>query len=94
LSLGLGLSYFDQQLVDYRIPSGRFTPARTFGDAFAQYRVKLFGYDTIWQLNFRNLLKTPVYVGWVGTGSSTVIATERYKVPTKVGIRLTAGIDF
>jgi outer membrane receptor protein involved in Fe transport len=94
LSAGVGISYFDKQLVDYFVAGGRYTPARYFGDAFAQYRVKIAGYDTIWQLNIRNLLQTPVYVGWKATGSSTVIATERYKVPTKMGIRLTAGIDF
>ncbi len=99
LAVGGGLSYFDQQLVDYRDFGGRtgiarYTPERLYADAFVSYRARLMGYDTIWQLNIRNLLETPTYVGWKATGSSTVLATERYKVPTKMGIRLTAGLDF
>lgn len=98
LSLGVGLSYFDKQLVDYQtvnsVTTARYTPSRLIGNAFASYHMKLLGQMTIWQLNIGNFLETPTYVGWKPTGSATVLATERYKVPTPITWQFTVGLNF
>jgi hypothetical protein len=46
------------------------------------------------QLNIKNLLETPDYVGWKATGSANKLATERYEIPTPIVFRLTFGLDF
>jgi outer membrane receptor protein involved in Fe transport len=98
LSLGLGLAGGSKSLVDYQTRNGvaiaRYEPARMVAEAFAAYRVKLLNQNTIWQLNIQNITKTSDYAGWKSTGSGSVLATERYKVPTPVRFQLTFGLDF
>ena len=96
--LGLGLSGGGKSLQDYQTWNGnlvaRYEPGRTVGEFFTGYRLKVGHTDVLLQLNVKNLFKTPDYVGWKATGSSTILATERYKVPTPIVYRFTAGLDF
>ena len=109
LSLGLGVTGGSKLLVDYqrRGPNGgaysgtgaftdvaRYEPGSTFAEVFAIYRFKLFGQNAVVQLNVKNLLETPDYIGWKATGSNTTLATERYEIPTPMVYRLTFGLDF
>jgi iron complex outermembrane receptor protein len=95
--LGLGISGGSKSLENYVNFGGkdvaRYEPARMNVDAFAGYKMKLFGKDTTIQLNVRNLTGEDDYQGWKATGSSTVLATERYAVPLPTIYRLTVGID-
>lgn len=72
----------------------RYEPGRTTAEIFLGYRWKLWGQSALIQLNVKNLLKTPHYVGWKATGNPNKLATERYEVPTPIVYRLTFGLDF
>ena len=93
--LGLGVWGGAKSLQDYNGPNGtaRYEPGRMEVDAFAGYKFKLGDHDSTIQLNIRNLLGEDDYVGWKATGSNSVIATERYRVPLDPVIRLTFGFD-
>jgi len=97
LSLGFGFSGGSKSLQDYQVVNGkdvaRYEPGRNVLDLFGSYKFKLFDRNTAVQINLRNVLRTPDYVGWKATGSSSILATERYKVPTPVVYRLTLVID-
>jgi outer membrane receptor protein involved in Fe transport len=97
-AFGAGVWGGSKSLQDYQTWNGkqvaRYEPARTVAELFAIYRFKLANYDASIQLNLKNILKTPDYVGWKATGSSAVLATERYEVPTPIVYRLTFGLDF
>lgn len=96
--VGLGISGGTKALMDYQTFNGqtvaRYEPGRLVMEAFGGYRMKFFNRTASIQLNIKNLTKTPDYVGWKATGSSSVLATERYEVPTAVVYRLTLGLDF
>jgi len=98
LAVGLGLSGGSKQLIDYQTWNGvdvaRYNPARMWAEVFASYRFKVMGESMLVQLNIKNITKTPTYAGWKSTGSATILATERYKVPTPIIWRLTVGFDF
>jgi len=98
LYVGTGISGGTKSLADYQTFNGqlvaRYSPGRVVGEVFGGYRFKLMGYNSVVQLNIKNIFKTPDYTGWKATGSSTILATERYKVPTPVTYRLTWGLDF
>jgi iron complex outermembrane recepter protein len=98
LSIGSGISGGSKQLIDYQSWNGvdvaRYNPARMWAEVFAAYRFKLVGQNALVQLNIKNLTKTPSYAGWRSTGSASILATERYKVPTPIIWRLTVGFDF
>jgi len=109
LALGLGVTGGSKSLQDYqrRAPNGavysgsgpfvdvaRYEPGRTVAEAFAVYKFKVYNQDVSLQLNVKNLLQTHDYIGWKATGSSDVLATERYEVPTPIVYRLTLGLDF
>jgi iron complex outermembrane recepter protein len=98
LSLGMGAFANSKQLIDYQTWNGvdvaRYEPSRFQAEAFAAYRFRLFDQSALVQLNLRNITREPHYVGWKATGSSNVLATERYEVPTPVVVRLTFGVDF
>lgn len=98
LAVGLGMYGGSKQLIDYQTWNGvdvaRYNPARVFTELFASYRFKAAGQNLIVQLNVKNLTKTPSYAGWKSTGSASILATERYKVPTPIIWRLTVGADF
>lgn len=95
--IGLGLSGGSKSLENYVNFGGRdvarYEPARMNVDLFAGYRMKFFGRATSVQLNVRNLTGEDDYQGWKATGSSTVLATERYTVPLPTIYRLTFAID-
>lgn len=97
LSAGFGMAGGSKALMDYQTWNGvdvaRYEPGRITLEAFASYKFKTFGRNSMVQLNLKNLLKTPDYIGWKATGSSSVLATERYKIPTPLVVRLTYGID-
>ena len=96
--LGLGISGGGKSLQDYQTWNGklvaRYEPGRTVGEFFSGYRIKVGNTSLLLQLNVKNLFKTPDYAGWKATGSSAILATERYKVPTPIVYRFTAGLDF
>jgi iron complex outermembrane receptor protein len=98
LYTGVGISGGSKSLADYQTWGGRlvarYTPARVVGEVFGGYKFKIMGYNSIVQLNIKNIFKTPVYAGWKSTGSASTLATERYKVPTPIVYRLTWGMDF
>jgi iron complex outermembrane recepter protein len=94
LSLGVGMQYAGKALQDYQGTLARYNPSTSYLEAFAGYRVKLLGYNTVFQLNAKNLTEQDDFVGWKPSGTAGVTATERYKVPTKMRIALTVGIDF
>lgn len=96
--VGVGVAGGTKSLQDYVSFNGntvaRYEPGRTTVELFGGYKMKLYGYNTFIQLNIKNLTQTPDYAGWKATGSSNVLSTERYKVPTPVIYRLTVGLDF
>ena len=99
LYVGLGVTGGSRVLVDYKANSAgvltpRYEPGRTVVDFFSGYRFRLMDQEALIQLNVSNLTSADDYTGWVATGSSTVLATERYKVPTSPRVRLTFGLDF
>ena len=96
LSVGVGVQGAGQALQDYSGPgnSARYNPSTFYAEVFAGYKFKVLGYNSSVQLNVKNLTKVPEYVGWKATGSSTIIATQRYEVPTALRYSLTFGLDF
>jgi iron complex outermembrane recepter protein len=93
LAVGVGLHHASRQLQDYTQGVARYNPSTTFLEAFAAYRFKVFGYNSVVQLNARNLTKEPEYVGWKATGAANRLATERYEVPTVIRWAFTFGVD-
>lgn len=96
---GLGYQYSGKSSQGYISDNAgnqvqRFTPAQFYAEAFAGYKFKAFGVNQSVQLNLRNLTQTPEYFGWKSTGNNSVVATERYKVPTHMVASLTYGFDF
>jgi outer membrane receptor protein involved in Fe transport len=98
LFLGMGVSGGSKSLQDYIQWNGslvaRYEPGRTVGELFAGYRMKVGKQALLFQANVKNLFKTPDYVGWKSTGSSTILATQRYSIPTPMVFRFTVGLDF
>lgn len=99
LYVGVGVTGGSKVLIDYKPTSAgvltpRYEPGRTVIDLFTGYRFKMSDHNAIVQLNVRNLTAEDDYAGWVATGSPTILATERYNVPTSATIRLTFGLDF
>jgi len=97
--IGLGYQYSGKSSQGYVTDNSkatiqRFTPAQFYAEAFGGYRFKAFGVNQNVQLNIKNLTKTPEYFGWQSTGDNTVVATQRYKIPTHVVVSLTYGLDF
>lgn len=94
LFLGLGGQLSDRKLEGYVDGVARYSPKSTYLEAFTGYRFTLFGYDSVLQLNARNLTEQEEYVGWRATGSPDVLATDRYEVPTKIRYTLTYRVEF
>jgi iron complex outermembrane receptor protein len=95
LFVGVGGQAADRALQGYfngTIP--RYYPKTKYLEAFAGYPFKFRGYSTLLQLNVKNITKQKDYVGWQATGSSSIIATKPYEVPTKIRYALTLGLDF
>ena len=98
LYLGFGVTGGSKKLIDYQDWNGqyvaRYQDSQHFMEAFGGYRFRAFEKDMFVQLNVKNLNEEPDYAGWRGTGSSTILATERYEVPTEAVYRLTFGVNF
>lgn len=96
LFIGAGLHAAGKALQDYNGPGGsaRYNPSTLDLEAFSGYKFKLLGYDASVQLNVKNITRQAEYFGWKATGSASVIATERYEIPTAVRYSLTFGLDF
>jgi len=98
LKIGGGFSGGSKSLQDYQSWGGkdvaRYWPSRMTAEVFAAYHFKSFGHNAMVQLNIKNLTTAPQYVGWKATGSSTILATTPYEVPTPVVYRMTFGLDF
>lgn len=95
LFAGMGFQAADRALQGYfngTIP--RYYPKTKYLEAFAGYPFKLRGYSAVVQLNVKNLTQQKDFVGWQATGSSSIIATKPYEVPTKIRYALTVGLDF
>lgn len=96
--VGMGISGGTKSLQNYVTFQGktyaRYEPGRTTVELFGGYKFKFYGYNAMVQLNVKNLTQTPDYTGWKATGSSSILSTERYEVPTPVVYRLTVGLDF
>jgi len=95
-AVGIGLQSAGKALQDYNAPSSaaRYNPSTFFLEAFASYKFKAFGYNQSVQLNLKNLTQQDEFVGWKATGSSSVYATERYRVSTPVTWTLSYGLSF
>ncbi len=93
--VGFGLQRAGKALQDYSGPGGsaRYNPSTLWVEVFAGYRFKMLGYNSSVQLNVKNLTKQEEFVGWQATGSSSIRATQRYEVDTKIRYALTLGID-
>lgn len=94
LFVGLGLHRQGRALVDYQGAVARYNPKTFYAEVFGGYRFKWMRYQPVIQLNIKNLTKQEEFFGWKATGSSSVLATERYEVPTKMRYSLTLGLDF
>lgn len=94
LSLGVGGKWADDKLIDYKDGVARYSPSTFYLEAFATYRFDLMGLDAMVQFNAKNITSQDDFVGWVDTGNASVLATERYKVPTEPRYSLTFGVDF
>ena len=94
LSLGVGGKWADEKLIGYYKGIARYNPSTFYLEAFATYRFDLMGLDAMVQFNAKNITSQDDFVGWVDTGSASVISTERYKVPTEPRLSLTFGVDF
>ncbi len=95
---GIGITGGSKALQNYFNWNGhdvaRYEPARTTVNLFGGYKVKVFGYNSLVQLNINNVTKTSDYEGWKATGSSAILSTQMYKVPLPIVYRLTLGLDF
>lgn len=91
--VGLGLVSAGKALQDYQGGVKRYNPSTFNAEVFGGYRYKLLGYNTVVQLNVKNLTKQNDFTGWRATGS-TALATQRYTVPTAIRYALTVGLDF
>lgn len=99
LYLGLGVYGSSDVLIDYKPDASgelvaRYSPARWPVNLFAGYPWKVGDYTLSVQFNADNITEEDDYTGWVATGSPTVLATKRYKVPTAARYSLTFGLDF
>lgn len=94
LSLGLGGQISGKANQGYVGDVQRFNPSTTFLEFFAIYRFETMGGKSSIQFNARNLTSQDQFVGWKATGSSTTIATQRYRVPTDIRYSLTYRFDF
>jgi iron complex outermembrane receptor protein len=96
LSIGAGFQYAGEALQDYGGPgnTGRYNPDTIYGELFAGYRFKFLGFDSLVQLNVKNITEQEEFIGWKATGSASRIATERYEVSTPMVYSLTFGVDF
>lgn len=95
LYAGVGLQLAGKALQDYGGTAGapRYNPSTVYLEAFTGFRTKLAGYNTLIQLNVKNITKQKEFFGWQATGSSTIRATQRYEIPTEIRYALTVGID-
>ncbi len=91
--VGLGLVSAGKALQDYQGAVKRYNPSTFNAEVFGGYHYKLLGYNTVVQLNVKNLTKQNDFAGWRATGS-TALATQRYTVPTAIRYALTVGLDF
>jgi outer membrane receptor for ferric coprogen and ferric-rhodotorulic acid len=100
LYIGGGAHGGSQQLQDYQTdPSTNKLVARYYDtpwtvQLFGGYHYKIWGYNTLLQVNIDNLTAAPDYTGWKATGSATKLATVGYKVPDPTTYNVTLGLDF
>lgn len=99
--LGVGASGGSKALKDYiewPANSGQFVaryePGRTVIDLFGGRQFLLDRKKVSVQLNVKNLTQVPDYVGWKATNSPAILATERYRAPTRTAYRLTVETNF
>lgn len=99
LFVGLGAHGGSKILIDYVNFGGktgipRYQDNPWYLEAFAGFHYKIAGYNTLIQLNVKNLTGADDYVGWKATGSNSTLATQRYKVDVPTTYRVTVGLDF
>jgi iron complex outermembrane receptor protein len=91
LYIGTGIHSTGQALQDYQGGVPRYNPSFVGAEAFAGYRFRIGEYDSMVQLNIKNITQVDEFVGWVPNG--TALATERYRVGTPMTFSVTFGID-
>lgn len=94
LWLGLGVQHSGKAVQDQVNGVTRYNPAYTYAEAFAGYSWDIGEYKAHLQLNLKNLTQQDEFFGWQGTGSASVVATERYRISTPMTYRLGFGLDF
>lgn len=87
LFVGTGITYTGKAIVDYQGGVARYNPATTGIELFGGYRFRTFEYDSMLQLNIKNLSRVDEFVGWQPNGGA--LATQRYRVSTPVVYALT-----
>jgi iron complex outermembrane recepter protein len=94
LYLGVGAQSAGKALQGYFQGRARYYPKTFYVEAFGGYHFKIRDYTALIQVNVKNITKQEDYVGWQATGSSAIIATRPYEVPTAIRYALTFGLDF
>lgn len=94
LFVGAGMQSSGRALQGYQSGVARYNPSTFYLEGFAGYRFKAFGLSHSVQINAKNLTQQDEFAGWKATGSASVVATERYRVPTETRWSLTYGLDF
>lgn len=94
LWLGLGYQRAGKAVQDQVNGVTRYNPSFDYAEAFAGYSWNIGDYRAHLQLNLKNITRQDEFVGWQGTGSASVVATERYRVSTPMTYRLGFGLDF
>lgn len=94
LSIGLGGQWAGKAYRGSHNGVDRYDPSTFYLEGFAGYKFDMFGYPAVLRLNIKNLTEQEAFVGWRATGSSSVVATQRYEVPTERVYSLTLGIRF
>jgi len=94
LYLGVGLQSAGKALQGYQSGVARYYPSTFYLETFGGYRWKAGRYNPSVQVNLKNMTKQDEFTGWQATGSSTVVATRPYEVPTKLRFSLTFGVGF
>jgi len=99
LSVGFGLQAAGKALQDYQTAGNgstvtRYNPSTKYLEVFAGYKFKVFGVNQVVQFNAKNLTKQDDFIGWKPSGTTGVVSTERYTVPTYARYSLTWGLDF
>lgn len=94
LFVGGGCQWAGESFQGYQNGVERNYPSTFFLEMFAGYTFKTMGVDSTIQLNVKNITGQESYVGWKATGSSSIIASEPYKVDVPIRYSLSYRVSF